>query len=170
MNIEVRKKIGKKRQRIKEQTWKVRTLLAPGRTSEPINELKKYKMNITAIQEMRLKRGKDRRKKSGYCETAFANKRQTKERIHNERGSQKQQKIKILCEIRRGKQFNAKRRHANSDKALIEGSLKCEKYKETIKKVAKKVCGTTKIKEERAKRTEWWNDEIRKIVKEEKTK
>ncbi|KAF2894763.1 hypothetical protein ILUMI_11411 [Ignelater luminosus] len=38
------------------------------------------------------------------------------------------------------------------------------------KEVAKKVCGTTKIKGDGAKKTEWWNGEIRKIVKEKKTK
>ncbi|KAF2889968.1 hypothetical protein ILUMI_16205, partial [Ignelater luminosus] len=41
------------------------------------------------------------------------------------------------------------------DQALTEGSLNWEKYKETIKEVAKKVCEATKIKGDGAKGTEW---------------
>ncbi|KAF2896321.1 hypothetical protein ILUMI_09854 [Ignelater luminosus] len=47
-----------------------------------------------------------------------------------------------------------KEKEQSMDKALTEGGLDWKKYKETIKEVAKKVCGTTKIKGDGAKGTE----------------
>ena len=39
------------------------------------------------------------------------------------------------------------------------------RFKETILEVGKEVCGTRKIKEgKRRKGSEWWNEEIRRVV------
>ncbi|KAF2887971.1 hypothetical protein ILUMI_18202 [Ignelater luminosus] len=60
----------------------------------------------------------------------------------------------------------ARRRRIQENQGIIE--IRCQNFKWRILETAKESCGTAKIGNQEIKRTAWWTEEIKNVIKEKK--